>query len=58
MESKHVIQSNNKLIYTLCVNLVYIHLIKVGNDLIENPQTLSALVVDSKFSVELMEVWD
>lgn len=32
------------------------HLIKVGNDLVEKPQTLQALLVDVTLGVKLLEV--
>lgn len=34
------------------------YLIKISNDLIEQPQTLKPLVVDVGFGVKLLEVWD
>lgn len=34
------------------------YLIKVSNNFIQEPQALGSLVVDGKFSVELVEIWD
>lgn len=34
------------------------HLIKISNYLIEQPQTLQALMVDVRFRVEFLKVWD
>lgn len=34
------------------------HLIKISNDLIEQPQTLEALMVDVGFRIELLKVRD
>lgn len=34
------------------------HAVKVGDDLIEEPQTLNAPIVDALLRVEVREVWD
>lgn len=40
------------------VTILFNNLIKICNDLVEEAETLSSLVVHSHFHVELMEVWD
>ena len=40
------------------INLFFSHLVKVSDDLVKKTQAFGALVVDGKFSVELMEVRD
>lgn len=42
----------------LVCNIARTHAVKVGDDLIENPQTLNAPVIDALLSVEIRKIRD
>lgn len=42
----------------VCTNTDRTHAVKVGDDLVENPEALKASIVDAFFSVEIREIGD
>lgn len=46
------------MLLNLCTNTAETHAVKVGDDLVENPEALEASIVDALFSVEIRKVGD